>query len=246
MKHYWINIDKSTDRRELMERQLSGKRIENTRILAETPDTIKGYTIHRNENSLETAEEISCVISHLKAIKQGYDDGEEHFCVLEDDMVITKLDFVCIFNHLQLAEEEEAAPFDVLQLFTNGHPCIIQMFNDNVDGPHGFKKFIKKRDGNYPSTGYYLVSRKGAKNILDKFVKSPTEFDLSCSHWSAADNILYEPFSSYILTYPIAMSDTRHISTIHESHTKNHEIANRFIDHIWDKNNQLPYLTSIM
>lgn len=34
-----------------------------------------------------------CIISHLKAIKKGYEDGEQYFCVVEDDMVIEKINF---------------------------------------------------------------------------------------------------------------------------------------------------------
>ena len=47
MKHYWINIEKCVDRREYMEKQFSDKTIDNIRIEAETPNTIKEYQIRR-------------------------------------------------------------------------------------------------------------------------------------------------------------------------------------------------------
>ena len=43
MKHYWINIEKCVDRREYMEEQFNKKNIDNIRIEAETPNTIKEY-----------------------------------------------------------------------------------------------------------------------------------------------------------------------------------------------------------
>ena len=43
MKHYWINTDNSTKRREYIEKQFNEKNIENIRIKAETPETIKFF-----------------------------------------------------------------------------------------------------------------------------------------------------------------------------------------------------------
>ena len=94
MKHNWINIEKCYDRRKYMEEQFNKKNIDNIRIEAETPNTIKEYQIRRNEKSIEaTQEELSCIISHLKAIKKGYEDGDPYFCIVEDDMVLNKINF---------------------------------------------------------------------------------------------------------------------------------------------------------
>lgn len=243
MKHYWINMDKSTDRRELMEKQFLEKGIDNTRICAETPETTKHWTIHRHPDSTESQGEISCLISHIKAVKQGYDDGYECFCVVEDDMIIKLLNFERIFKHLKEAEEKHGKPYDVLQLFTNSHPFIVSMYNNNIEVPGVYQEYIQFRDNNLPSAGYYMVSRTGAKKILDKFVVSSTEFDLSFSSWCVADNYIYQPFSSYILTYPIAIADTSYESTLHISHKANHDHANRFIEKIWSISNELSYLT---
>jgi GR25 family glycosyltransferase involved in LPS biosynthesis len=37
MKHYWINIDKSIDRRTFMEKQFKNNKLDNERISAITP-----------------------------------------------------------------------------------------------------------------------------------------------------------------------------------------------------------------
>ena len=121
MKHYWINIDKCVDRRQYMEQQFNSKMIENFRIEAETPNTIKEYQIMRNEKSTAaTPEELSCIISHLKAIKKGYEDGDPYFCIVEDDMVLNKINFDKILTHIKIAEECSDEPIDILQLHTNG------------------------------------------------------------------------------------------------------------------------------
>lgn len=239
MKHYWINIDKCVDRRQYMEQQFNSKMIENFRIEAETPNTIKEYQIMRNEKSTAaTQEELSCIISHLKAIKKGYEDGDPYFCIVEDDMVLNKINFDKILTHIKIAEECYDEPIDILQLHTNGHPSVIKMYNENF---LKYNEIIKKRDYDYPSAGYYLISRHGAKKLLEKYVISEKTYDLSHKEceWSAADNIIYIAVNSWILTYPITISNVNYGSTIHPEHLYNHEYCNNVNRDIWNKNNQL-------
>lgn len=239
MKHYWINIDKCVDRRQYMEQQFNSKMIENFRIEAETPNTIKEYQIMRNEKSTAaTPEELSCIISHLKAIKKGYEDGDPYFCIVEDDMVLNKINFDKILTHIKIAEECSDEPIDILQLHTNGHPSVIKMYNENF---LKYNEIIKKRDYDYPSAGYYLISRQGAKKLLEKYVISDKAYDLSHKEceWSAADNIIYIAVNSWILTYPITISNVNYGSTIHPEHLYNHEYCNNVNRDIWNKNNQL-------
>jgi GR25 family glycosyltransferase involved in LPS biosynthesis len=239
MKHYWINIDKCVDRRQYMEQQFNSKMIENFRIEAETPNTIKEYQIMRNEKSTAaTPEELSCIISHLKAIKKGYEDGDPYFCIVEDDMVLNKINFDKILTHIKIAEECSDEPIDILQLHTNGHPSVIKMYNENF---LKYNEIIKKRDYDYPSAGYYLISRQGAKKLLEKYVISEKAYDLSHKEceWSAADNIIYIAVNSWIITYPITISNVNYGSTIHPEHLYNHEYCNNVNRDIWNKNNQL-------
>lgn len=239
MKHYWINIDKCIDRRQYMEQQFNSKMIDNFRIEAETPNTIKEYQIMRNEKSTAaTPEELSCIISHLKAIKKGYEDGDPYFCIVEDDMVLNKINFDKILTHIKIAEEFSDEPIDILQLHTNGHPSVIKMYNENF---LKYNEIIKKRDYDYPSAGYYLISRQGAEKLLKKYVISEKEYDLSHKEceWSAADNIIYIAVNSWILTYPITISNVNYGSTIHPEHLYNHEYCNNVNRDIWNKNNQL-------
>ena len=118
-----------------MEEQFNNKGIDNIRIEAETPITIKDYFIKRNPKSeAATQEELSCIISHLKAIKKGYEDGEQYFCIVEDDMVIEKINFEKILTHMKIAEEsfkESGESIEILQLHTNGHQSVIKMYNEH-------------------------------------------------------------------------------------------------------------------
>jgi GR25 family glycosyltransferase involved in LPS biosynthesis len=274
MKHYWINMDKSVDRRRYMERQFFEHSIENYRISAETPETIKSndYTIIRNAESMETTtpEEIACILSHLKAIQQGYDDGtdgdddgtdgdddgtdgdgtdgaDSYFCVLEDDVSFINIDFNKIIKYIAEVEAKnksgsrsdgDGGDVEILQLYTSSHPVVIRLYNEHfLNGGN----VIIKRTESYPGAVYYLVSRKAARKILDAYVvsKHTHKYDLSYSSWTAADNIIYAPVSSYVITYPVAITDIAFGSTLHPEHLPNHEQCNNIIRHIWNVNNQL-------
>ena len=257
MKHYWINMERSLDRRKFMESQFFKYGIENYRISAETPETIKAhdYTIIRNADSMDctTPEEIACILSHLKAIQQGYDDlvvgdgcdgcdSDSYFCVLEDDITLLNIDFGKILNYINKKKE---ADVEVLQLYTSSHPVVIQLYNECFlkDGGSGGSgdgsNVIVKRTESYPGAVYYLVSRKAARKILDAYVVSKNKYDLSYSSWTAADNIIYAPVSSYVITYPVAITDIAFGSTLHPEHLPNHENCNNIIRHIWNVNNRL-------
>ena len=253
MKHYWINMDKCVDRRWYMERQFFEHSIENYRISAETPETIKSndYTIIRNAESMATTtpEEIACILSHLKAIQQGYDDGtdgdedgtDSYFCVLEDDVSFINIDFNKIIKYIAATEaknKDKDGDVEILQLYTSSHPVVIRLYNEHfLNGGN----VIIKRTESYPGAVYYLVSRKAARKILDAYVvsKHTHKYDLSYSSWTAADNIIYAPVSSYVITYPVAITDIAFGSTLHPEHLPNHEQCNNIIRHIWNVNNQL-------
>lgn len=243
MKHYWINIDRCADRREFMEKQFADYGIENYRISAETPETTEDYRIVRNDRSKESQAEVSCVISHLKAIKRGYDDGDDFFCVMEDDMKIVNLDFKKILDHIKMTEDKDKVSIEALQLYTSGGPSLIRMFKENTKGFTDYKTYMQKRVASYPCAGYYVMSRKGAIKLLELYVISPTSYDLSLYEWTVADNLVYRPIETYLMTYPMAHTEIRYGSTLHMKHLFDHEMSNAIVKKIWSINNQLQYFT---
>jgi len=187
-------------------------------------------------------------LSHLKAIQQGYDDGDDegdgtdsYFCVLEDDVAFINIDFNKIVKYITDVEnknkDSSIGDVEILQLYTSSHPVVIRLYNEHfLTGD-----IIIKRTESYPGAVYYLVSRKAARKILDAFVvsKQTHTYDLSYSSWTAADNIIYAPVKSYVITYPIAITDIAFGSTLHPEHLPNHENCNNIIRHIWNVNNRL-------
>ena len=236
MKHYWINIDRCVDRFEFMSKQLENKDIENYRISAETPETITKYDVKKHEYADSTKEEDSCMLSHLKAIQKGYDDGDEYFCVVEDDIEIQKLDFEKILDYVNDIQIKKNETIGMVQLHTNSNVGIIELYKSF--GKTG--NILEKRDEfAYPSTGYYLISRVAAAKILNKFKINNGTFDLSYSTWCAADCLLYMHVVVYIISYPVAISKLDYGSIIHPSHLIHHKNANDVANQIWQQNNML-------
>jgi GR25 family glycosyltransferase involved in LPS biosynthesis len=239
MKHYWINIDEYIERKIHMETQLKNKNIENFRISAITPSKLSNYNVEKNTDNSSTKEEISCIISHLTAIKKGYEVGDEYFCVMEDDILLNNVDFTKIINYIKKEETINNEKIDILQLHTSSHPCIIKLFNDNFLN----NKIIIKSSNIYPSACYYLISRDGAKKILEKYVyindNNIMNINLTQDEWCVSDNIIYISVNTYILTYPIITTNIKLGSSIHPEHLINHENSNIVIRDIWEKHNCL-------
>ena len=71
-----------------------------------------------------------------------------------------------ICKYIEIQEKINNDKIEILQLHTSSHPCVIKLFNDYfLDN-----RLIIKSDNTYPSACYYLITRDGAKKILDKYV----------------------------------------------------------------------------
>ena len=97
MKYYWINIDSSVYRKIFMELQFNLSNINNQRISAITPELLSqvledkppykcGNSVCNYNDFRDCPFEFSCICSHLTAIKEGYNSGEDYFIVCEDDI----------------------------------------------------------------------------------------------------------------------------------------------------------------
>jgi hypothetical protein len=75
-------------------------------------------------------------------------------------------------------------------------------------------------------------------SIIAKYVNE-NGYDLSYYSWTAADNIIYAAVNSFVITYPVAITDITLGSVLHPEHLPNHEFCNNIIRHIWNVNNQL-------
>ena len=88
---YWINLDRSNDRRNNMLKMLSYLPIRNIRITAidgknSTDDMIYNNIITTNYNGSKT--EFACLLSHLNTIRLFSESDYNIALILEDDMTL--------------------------------------------------------------------------------------------------------------------------------------------------------------
>ena len=220
MKHYWINIDKSDDRRAFMEEQFKNNRLDNERISAITPHNFdevledKRPLTCKHPGCVRCEYEFACISSHIKAMIEGLKEkNNEWFVVMEDDIVIP---FDINYNKLISELPEDAQLVQLLILYG---PTVKALYNLSV--AHNIR-FIKWQ---YllPSTGMYIISREGAKILVGKYFKNNKYNFTECPYQVVADVALYSSINSYATTFPFAYPNIDLVSEIHPEHFEAHK-----------------------
>jgi GR25 family glycosyltransferase involved in LPS biosynthesis len=195
-KIYYINLDRSTERRAFMEAQFEKYHVDYQRVSAVDGQTLD---ITKYKHNHLTKYEIACSLSHYNAIKMAYDEGNENAIIMEDD---------CHFGVVKLWKEpiEETlkdvpSDWEVIQLFTT-------LTNHRKYSP------VKVST----STVCYMINRKGMEKILQYFQDQKI--------LSVSDVYLYDETKAYTLFPSLFItSDFILPSTIHHQHQNFHIIS---------------------
>lgn len=228
---YYINMDKHTDRREYMEKQLSqissnfhrirgfnGYAIQNTQN-----DTVDCVTFHNHYVTLSKPE-IGCTISHLMAIQTAYENKDELAVICEDDLLLE----MCVLSTTPLEQMISEAPsnWDILQLMV-GHNHLRKIYK-NLSKDKLI--YIKRKYPNdiFWSTACYVINRRGMCKILDITQKSYNNFQIIPTDKiyiprGTADTYIYDLVTTYtVLPCPFIVDNSKMNSSIHTDHTPNH------------------------
>ena len=175
---YWINLDESEERRDALIESMEASGIVNQhRVAAYTGSEAsamlqsKELILHpqikiyagngqksflKHPDSLYTYNEAACLLSHLKAIKQAHDSGDELVFIAEDDALFSS--FFCDEFQDYIAQTPEG--WKVLQFSTNSPHVVVQ-------GSLMSEPFISWQRYHH-STRAYLINRTGMETILSK------------------------------------------------------------------------------
>lgn len=196
---YYINLDRSQDRNKHMIDMFRKHKINNyKRIRAVDGKNDKElYSILKEipRNSKESNFQLSCLCSHIKSIKQAFDDGLEEVFICEDNLVIDHY----IKNKKSYNDIINKAPnnWEIIQLLV--HNNIDQIYNNNNNN---YVKWNNKKRSS--ACKIYLINRNGMKKILqfyknDKIILPNNN---NIIHYYTADYLLYDLCNTYIITYP--------------------------------------------
>lgn len=220
MKHYWINIDRSRDRRAFMEEQFKKNSLDNTRISAITPSDFdevledKRPLTCKHPGCVRCEYEYACISSHIKAMIEGLKDASnDWFVVMEDDIVIP---FDINYNDMIRALPKEAQLVQLLILYG---PTVKTLYDIYVSHNVHFIKWQYL----LPSTGMYIISREGAEILVGKYFKNNKYDFTACEYQVVADVALYSSINSFATTFPFAYPNIDLVSEIHPEHYEAHK-----------------------
>ena len=263
MKHYWINIDKAkaeasgaatvsgagadtkTDRRSFMEDQFKNNKLDNVRISAITPSDFdevladKRPLTCKHPGCFRCEYEYACISSHIKAMIEGLKDtGNDWFVVMEDDIVIP---FDINYNQLISELPEDAMLVQLLILYG---ATVKALYELSVARNARFIKWQYL----LPSTGMYIISRKGAEILVGKYFKNNKYDFTECPYQVVADVALYSSINSYATTFPFAYPNINLVSEIHPEHYDAHKQTYLEIMEVIEagiNNKNIPYILAV-
>ena len=223
IKIYWINLERSHNRKVIMEKQLSEFNIVNHERIVGIDG--KNIDFKDYENNCENINvfELGCTLSHLKAIKTAYENDDKYALILEDDCSFEYIKYQD-YSITQLIEKmnNENKDWGILQLCTSGRIDQNERMRDNLN-------LIEKKNKN--CTTAYLITRKGMKNILN------------CSEkYIASDYYIYHYTNTFFLTKPyftyfysnVVKSDIRNQGeNINETNYKREDNSKKFWDNYY-------------
>ncbi|KKB78381.1 hypothetical protein VW35_12180 [Devosia soli] len=154
----YINLARRTDRRATMEAQFDRLGLDAERIEAITPADIPPALIERHTSRRHVEHvrltELSCTLSHHKALKAFLATEENHALILEDDVVLAPAVKSLIATDL--------AGFDILRLETFFDPQ--HHFRSGAVAICPFK--LHRIASRCAGTAAYIVNRHAASDIL--------------------------------------------------------------------------------
>jgi GR25 family glycosyltransferase involved in LPS biosynthesis len=217
---YWINLDRSPDRRKRMEKMFKNPVFKGKRIIRISAVDGKAANIDQvlNANFVGmqpekfSKVEYACLLSHLNTIKQFSESNDQVALIMEDD---TTLEYKKYWKK-SIKEIMEKSPNDweILQLCINSHTIPKKMYT-------------KQKGDTYFSTGAYVINKMGSKKILNY---SDSIYSLNKNIGHSADVYLYLITNTYVYKYPYFTYTYNEKSTIHQDHIKNHNTAKKVID----------------
>ncbi len=206
---YWINLDRSVDRKKWMEELFQDpvfRNVPNQRINAvdgKTPGIIDSMLNIPEKQDGHTDVVYACLLSHLNAIKELSTSKYNIALISEDDIC---LDFQKYWKK-PISEIIGNAPadWDIIQLY-------YFVEDDFLPDEYTFNK-----NSQYSSAIAYLINKKASKKIMDGIYING-KYKLKMEHPHSADNYIYRELISYVYKYPFMIHKTENDSTLHQEH----------------------------
>jgi GR25 family glycosyltransferase involved in LPS biosynthesis len=225
---YWINLERSKDRKNNMEKMLKDEAfngIPNQRIEAYdgkiNPKSVFDKLVIPSKKQTNT--EYACLLSHLESIRTFNESPYNVALIFEDDAT---LEFKKYWKKSVREIIDNAPPnWDIILLtYIYG----LNKLNSNKTSWNNYPMYDKVFDGNYSSSLSYVINKNGSKKILTDYKNNI--YHLSTKYSNVADVYLYNLTNSYVYKYPYFIYKTDNNSTIHPDHISYHDASKKKIE----------------
>jgi len=214
----WINLDRSHDRKEYMEKLLKQIDIPNYRISAIDGKAYKDIKSIYGDIPLQKKlnnSEIACTLSHIKAINFLKDIDGKYFIICEDDISFENIIF---FDKNLETIIKECPKFDILMINKTFLKPLKELYSKWID------YYVDKPLDHIGSTVCYIISRSG----INKLIKNAEYLDdnnfiLNKDHnLNVSDIYIYKNLDTYVYKYNFISTNIEE-STIHDNHLDYHK-----------------------
>ena len=231
---YWINLNRSKDRKNDMEKMLKDEAFDGI-----PTQRIEAYDGKMNPKSVfdklvihskyQTNTEYACLLSHLESMRTFNESKYNVALIFEDDVT---LEFKKYWTKSVREIIDNAPPdWDIILL---SYIYDVNNSNTSWDNQPMYDKVFynnKKNQNNnnqYWSTLSYIINKNGSKKLLTNYKKN--KYYLPETPANVADIYLYNLTNSYVYKYPYFIYKTDNNSTIHPEHISIHNESKKKIE----------------
>jgi len=227
---YYINLDRSKDRRSAMEEMFKdnvfyGKPIQRIEAIDGKDPTEEVYDKLIINTKRNTKLEYACLLSHLTAIRTFAESTlYENALILEDDMT---LEFKKYWRKsLHSVIENAPSDWEIIQLCYNTGAVLRTEYTLN--------NYQRNRYGAIASMGAYIINKTAAKKLMTEMYDPVTnKYTLRDYHTHEADHYLFKVLRTYTYKYPYFIYPTDNTSTLHPEHLNSHIRSKSRIEYMY-------------
>jgi GR25 family glycosyltransferase involved in LPS biosynthesis len=214
---YWINLDRSNDRRMQMNRFLKDPVFKNMKIErvsavdGKRPDTVypRLQFMYKQKNDYEYA----CMLSHLDTINMFSKTNYNVALIMEDDLTME----LRPYWRKSIKEVIDGAPKDweIIQLCYNTQANI-----------KNFSLYERNVRNKTVCAAAYLISNRAAKRLIGE-IYSDNKYNLEHYIIHHADCYIFNKLITYTYKYPYFIYKTNNNSLLHPEDLNSHERSKR-------------------
>lgn len=211
---YWINLDRSIERREKMELLFQDDVFNSLDVKRFNAIDGKKVNVHNmiNCDDLQiTKSECACLLSHMETIHSFSKSEYEIALILEDDISLEYKKYWK--NNIKNIMKDAPSDWEIIQLGYT--PSIPNTKFNNWDNDDDYDITYN----NYYGAFAYIIKRKAAVKIIKNNYHDKKYLLGNTRHLQVADSFIYYELNSYTYKYPLFTYLTDgNISTIHNNH----------------------------